>query len=237
MLDCGLRLTSVSAPEHCHSFPFQSTGRCIPQQKQPSLQLGPPAGMSKRLRSQLEQEIPEDICCEIHLEPPQLFCHDDQIMLCDKYFKSQEHKNQVVYGVQEAAENYRKLFQEILNTLKEKLEVAKSILADEQERMVMMQEEEQNFKVMIESEYRIRFLLMIEENKVNFQSLQGCRFNLNLREANQNQLMEFATKLKEKFQEILQRLNCLWREKMNKVKESEVSLSEQICRLQKSLQS
>ncbi|XP_058915681.2 probable E3 ubiquitin-protein ligase TRIML2 [Kogia breviceps] len=193
--------------------------------------------MSKRLRSQLEQEIPEDICCEIHLEPPQLFCHDDQIMLCDKYFKSQEHKNQVVYGVQEAAENYRKLFQEILNTLKEKLEVAKSILADEQERMVMMQEEEQNFKVMIESEYRIRFLLMIEENKVNFQSLQGCRFNLNLREANQNQLMEFATKLKEKFQEILQRLNCLWREKMNKVKESEVSLSEQICRLQKSLQS
>ncbi|XP_054944489.1 probable E3 ubiquitin-protein ligase TRIML2 [Physeter macrocephalus] len=193
--------------------------------------------MSKRLRSQLEQEIPEDVCCGIHLEPPQLFCHDDQITLCDKYFKSQEHKNQVVYGVQEAAENFRKLFQEILNTLKEKLEAAESILADEQERMVMMQEEEQNFKVMIESEYRIRFRLMIEENKVNFQSLQGCRFNLNLREANQNQLMEFATELKEKFQEILQRLNHLWREKMNKLKESEVSLSEQICSLQKSLQS
>uniref|UniRef100_A0A8C0HXX1 B30.2/SPRY domain-containing protein n=1 Tax=Balaenoptera musculus TaxID=9771 RepID=A0A8C0HXX1_BALMU len=178
--------------------------------------------MSKRLRSQLEQEIPEDACCEIHLEPPQLFCHDDQITLCDKYFKSQEHKNQVVYGVQEAAENYRKLFQEILNTPKEKLEVAKSILADEQERMVMMQEEEQNFKVMIESEYRIRFRLMIEENKVNFQSLQGCGFNLNLREASQNKLMEFATKLKEKFQEILQRLNCLWRENMNKLRESEL---------------
>uniref|UniRef100_A0A8C6BFQ4 B30.2/SPRY domain-containing protein n=1 Tax=Monodon monoceros TaxID=40151 RepID=A0A8C6BFQ4_MONMO len=128
--------------------------------------------MSKRLCSQLEQEIPEDVCCEIHLDPPQLFCHDDQITICDKYFKSQEHKNHVVYGVQEAAENYRKLFQEILNTLKEELEVTKSILADEQGRMVMMQEEEQNFKVMIESEYRIRF-------------------NLNLREANQNKLMEF----------------------------------------------
>ncbi|XP_004277245.1 probable E3 ubiquitin-protein ligase TRIML2 [Orcinus orca] len=189
--------------------------------------------MSKRLRSQLEQEIPEDAHYEIHLEPPQRFCHDDQITLCDKYFTSQEHKNHVVYGVQEAAENYRKLFQEILNTLKEKLEVAKSILADEQERMVMMQEEEQNFKAMIESEYRIRFWLMIEENKVNFQSPQGCGFNLNLREASQNQLMEFATKLKEKFQEILQRLNCLGRENMSKLRESEVRLSEQICGLQK----
>lgn len=30
-------------------------------------------------------------------------------------------------------------FQEMLNTLREKLEVAKSVLADEQERMVMIQ--------------------------------------------------------------------------------------------------
>ncbi|XP_024615713.1 probable E3 ubiquitin-protein ligase TRIML2 [Neophocaena asiaeorientalis asiaeorientalis] len=189
--------------------------------------------MSKRLRFQLEQEIPEDAHYEIHLELPQCFYHDDQITLCDKYFTSQEHKNHVVYGVQEAAENYRKLFQEILNTLKEKLEVAKSILADEQERMVMMQEEEQNLKAMIESEYRIRFWLMTEENKVNFQSPQGRGFNLKLREASQNQLMEFATKLKEKFQEILQRLNCLGRENMSKLRESEVRLSEQICGLQK----
>uniref|UniRef100_A0A8C9BYB3 B30.2/SPRY domain-containing protein n=1 Tax=Phocoena sinus TaxID=42100 RepID=A0A8C9BYB3_PHOSS len=136
--------------------------------------------MSKRLCSQLEQEIPEDVCCEIHLDPPQLFCHDDQITIRDKYFKSQEHKNQVVYGVQEAAENYRKLFQEILNTLKEELEVTKSILADEQGRMVMMQEEEQNFKVMIESEYRIRFRLTIEENKVNFQNLQPPKITAEL---------------------------------------------------------
>ncbi|TKC40906.1 hypothetical protein EI555_005922 [Monodon monoceros] len=123
--------------------------------------------MSKRLCSQLEQEIPEDVCCEIHLDPPQLFCHDDQITICDKYFKSQEHKNHVVYGVQEAAENYRKLFQEILNTLKEELEVTKSILADEQGRMVMMQEEEQNFKVMIESEYRIRWRNRVDNASMN----------------------------------------------------------------------
>ena len=57
---------------------------------------------------------------------------------------------------------------------------------------------------MIESEYRLRFRLMMEENEVNFQSLQGYIFNLNLREASQNQLIEFVAKLKEKFQEILQ---------------------------------
>ncbi|XP_072806531.1 probable E3 ubiquitin-protein ligase TRIML2 [Vicugna pacos] len=189
--------------------------------------------MSKRLPSQLEQKIPEDACCEKHLEPPQLFCGDDQMMLCDKYFQSQEHKTHTVYGLQETAENYRKLFQEILTTLKEKLEVAKSMLADEQERMVMMQEEEQNFKEMIESEYRIRFQLMTEENMVNLQSLQRYVFNLNLREANQNQPTEFATELREKFQEILQRLNNLGRENVSKLKESEVRLSEHTCSLQK----
>uniref|UniRef100_A0A8D0Q763 B30.2/SPRY domain-containing protein n=1 Tax=Sus scrofa TaxID=9823 RepID=A0A8D0Q763_PIG len=146
----------------------------------------------------------EDACSEIHLEPPQLFCDENQITRCDKYLQYQEHRNHVVYRVQEAAENYRKLFQEILNSLKEKLEVAKSILADEQERVVLMQEEEQNLKEVIESEYRLRFRLMMEENEVNFQSLQGYIFNLNLREASQNQLIEFVAKLKEKFQEILQ---------------------------------
>ncbi|KAI5943764.1 putative E3 ubiquitin-protein ligase TRIML2 [Manis javanica] len=45
----------------------------------------------------------------------------------------------MVHGLQEAAERGRKLFQKIANTLKGKLEVAKSILADEQERMVMIQ--------------------------------------------------------------------------------------------------
>uniref|UniRef100_A0A8C3WSK6 Tripartite motif family like 2 n=1 Tax=Catagonus wagneri TaxID=51154 RepID=A0A8C3WSK6_9CETA len=189
--------------------------------------------MSKRLRFQLEQESPEEACREVPQEPPQLFCDDNQITRRDKCLQYQEHRDHMAYRVQETAENYRKLFQEILNSLKEKLEVAKSILADEQERMVLMQEEEQNLKEMIESEYRLRFRLMMEENEVNFQSLQGYIFNLNLREVSQNQLIEFAAELKEKFQEILQRLNDLGRENMDKLKESQVSLSEQICSLQK----
>ncbi|XP_014641770.1 PREDICTED: probable E3 ubiquitin-protein ligase TRIML2 [Ceratotherium simum simum] len=184
--------------------------------------------MSKRLSPHLQQKIPEGAYCEKHLEPLQLFCDDDQIALCGKCLQSQEHTHHMVYGVQEAAENYRRLFQEISNVLKEKLEVAKSMLADEQERM----EEEQNFKEMIESEYRIMFRLMIEENEVNFQSLKQCVFNLNLREASLNQLTDFATELSKKSQEMLRRLNDLERENMNKLKESELRLSEQICSLQ-----
>ncbi|XP_058381009.1 probable E3 ubiquitin-protein ligase TRIML2 isoform X2 [Diceros bicornis minor] len=159
--------------------------------------------MSKRLSPHLQQKIPEGAYCEKHLEPLQLFCDDDQIALCAKCLQSQEHTHHMVYGVQEAAENYRRLFREISNVLKEKLEVAKSMLADEQERMVMIQEEEQNFKEMIESEYRIMFRLMIEENEVNFQSLKQCVFNLNLREASLNQLTDFATELSKKSQEML----------------------------------
>lgn len=85
----------------------------IPYPKQPSLQLRPPAGMSKRLRSQLEQASTEDACSEIHLEPPQLFCDENQITRCDKYLLYQEHRNHVVYRVQEAAENYRVSFMRV----------------------------------------------------------------------------------------------------------------------------
>ncbi|XP_027385844.1 probable E3 ubiquitin-protein ligase TRIML2 [Bos indicus x Bos taurus] len=188
--------------------------------------------MSKRPRSQLEQDTPGGVRCETRPQPPQLFRSGDQMAVCGHSLPPQERGSPVVVNeVPEAAEKYRKLFQEMLDTLKEKLEAAKIILADEQERMVMMQKEEQNFKEMIESEYSIRIRLMTEENEMNLQSLQG-RFNLNLRQTSQNQLMEFATNLKEKFQETLQRLNFLGRENMKKLKESEVRLSEQICSLQ-----
>ncbi|XP_063666145.1 probable E3 ubiquitin-protein ligase TRIML2 isoform X2 [Pan troglodytes] len=95
--------------------------------------------MSKRLSPQLQHNITEDTYCETHLEPTRLFCDVDQITLCSKCFQSQEHKHHMVCGIQEAAENYRKLFQEILNTSREKLEAAKSILTEEQERMAMIQ--------------------------------------------------------------------------------------------------
>uniref|UniRef100_A0A287CYL3 Tripartite motif family like 2 n=1 Tax=Ictidomys tridecemlineatus TaxID=43179 RepID=A0A287CYL3_ICTTR len=147
--------------------------------------------MSKKLNPQLQHNIREDACCETHLEPAQLFCDNDQVTLCGKCLQSQEHKNHMVYGIQEAAENYRKLFQEILNTLRMKLDVAKSILTDEQERMRVIQEEEQNFKTMIESEYSMQFRLLSEENELNFLRLL-------------NHLNRFATELEEKSQEMLQ---------------------------------
>ncbi|XP_012785997.2 probable E3 ubiquitin-protein ligase TRIML2 [Ochotona princeps] len=185
--------------------------------------------MSKTLSS---QHIPEDAYCEVHLEPPQLFCEDDQVALCSKCSQSQEHKHHLVYGIQEAADNYRNSFQEMLNTLREKLEVAKSVLADEQERMVMIQEEEQNFKRMIESEYRTKFHLLSEENYLNSLKLEEYMCDSNLREASVNLLAKFGMELEEKSREMLQRLTVLGRENMNKLKESEARVSEQICSIQ-----
>ncbi|XP_012499460.1 PREDICTED: probable E3 ubiquitin-protein ligase TRIML2 [Propithecus coquereli] len=189
--------------------------------------------MSKRFSHQLRHNITEDAYCKTHLEPTHLFCDDDQITLCSTCFQSQEHKHHMMYGIQEAAENYRKLLQEILNTLKEKLEVAKSILADEQERMMTVQEEEQNYKEMIESEYRTRLQLLSEVNELNLQRLPGCTSDLNLGEASLNQSIGFAAELEKSSQEMLQRLSHLGRENMNKLKESEVRVSEQICSLQR----
>ncbi|XP_012879426.1 PREDICTED: probable E3 ubiquitin-protein ligase TRIML2 [Dipodomys ordii] len=150
----------------------------------------------------------EDEYCEVHQEPLCLFCDEDQITLCNKCFQSPEHHLHLVYGIQEAAEKSRKLFQEILTALREKLEVARSILADEQERMKMIQEEEQNLKEIIESEYGLRFRLLTEENELSLLRLQGCKFDLNLRKAKQNQQIRFSTEL-EKSQEALQALLLL----------------------------
>ncbi|XP_018880649.3 probable E3 ubiquitin-protein ligase TRIML2 isoform X1 [Gorilla gorilla gorilla] len=188
--------------------------------------------MSKRLSPEL-QHITEDAYCETHLEPTRLFCDADQITLCSKCFQSQEHKHHMVCGIQEAAENYRKLFQEILNTSREKLEAAKSVLTDEQERMAMIQEEEQNFKKMIESEYRMRLRLLNEECEQNLQRQQECISDLNLRETLLNQVIKLATELEEMFQEMLQRLGRVGRENMEKLKESEARASEQVHSLRK----
>ncbi|KAL6030940.1 hypothetical protein STEG23_001370 [Scotinomys teguina] len=46
--------------------------------------------------------------CGTHLQPLQLFCDDDQVLVCSECFQSPEHKQHVVYGIQEAAEYYRK---------------------------------------------------------------------------------------------------------------------------------
>ncbi|XP_010618099.1 probable E3 ubiquitin-protein ligase TRIML2 isoform X2 [Fukomys damarensis] len=103
------------------------------------LQLGTAARMSKGCRPQVQHSVTEDAFCETHLEPLELFCDDDQVTLCSKGLRAQDHKHHTVYDLQVAAEKYRKLFQEVLNLLREKVEVAKSILADEQERMKMIQ--------------------------------------------------------------------------------------------------
>lgn len=67
----------------------------------------------------------------------------------------------------------------------------------------VMKGEEQNFKEMMESEYRIRFRLMVEE-EMNFRHLQECVSSPNLREEHLNQLLVFATELKGQSQETLQ---------------------------------
>ncbi|XP_006882350.1 PREDICTED: probable E3 ubiquitin-protein ligase TRIML2-like [Elephantulus edwardii] len=177
----------------------------------------------------LPLEIP-DFYCKKHQKPLQLFCADDQLTLCDKC--TLEHKDHMMYGVEEAAENYRKLCQAVQNELRKKLEITKSILSDDQERVVMVQKDEHNFKEMIESEYRIRFRLLKEENKVNDLRPPGCLFGLKMKETNLHQPVRFATELEEQFQEILQKLRDLTRENMNKLQQNEVWLSEQICSLQ-----
>ncbi|XP_016041288.1 probable E3 ubiquitin-protein ligase TRIML2 [Erinaceus europaeus] len=184
--------------------------------------------MPKKLRTQLKQELSEDAICEKHLETMQLFCADDQVTLCEKCFISQEHKHHTVYTIQEAAKYYRRSFQKKLNKVEEKLEVVKNILTGEKERMIMIQEEEQNFEEMIESENKMVFQLTFEIYQMNFLNQQS---NQTLGESCTYPLTLFDKEL-EKSQEILQKLHNWAKENMDKLEKNEVRLSKQLHRLQ-----
>uniref|UniRef100_A0A1B0GSQ3 Tripartite motif family-like 2 n=1 Tax=Mus musculus TaxID=10090 RepID=A0A1B0GSQ3_MOUSE len=145
----------------------------------------------------------EDPNCGTHPEPSQFFSDDDQVIVCSKCFQSPEHKQHGAYGIQEAAEYYRTLLQETLVTLREKRDAATSLLAEERERMVTIQEEEQRFKEMIEAEYKMRFQLLTEEEE-----LAAYKVDLNLNGPNPDQLMKCGTELMQKSQEMLQNAKC-----------------------------
>ncbi|XP_049628653.1 probable E3 ubiquitin-protein ligase TRIML2 [Suncus etruscus] len=194
----------------------------------PSLPLESPLWMFKTPTPQFQQEILGDGNCTIHKEPLQLFCTEDQTVLCFTCFQCQDHSMHVVCEIRLAANNYRNLFQGILKTLKEQLEVAKIMLADEHERVMLIQEEEQNFSEMIQSENRILFQLI---TKINEKSLQNNEGNLSWRELGQNLLSHFAKEV-ENSQETIKRLKNLSRENIMKLQESEVKLSERISNLQ-----
>lgn len=67
--------------------------------------------MSKRPRSQLEQDIPGGVRHETRPQPPQLFRRGDRMAVCDHSLPPQEHGSPVVVNeVPEAAENYRVSF-------------------------------------------------------------------------------------------------------------------------------
>ncbi|KAM5312336.1 putative E3 ubiquitin-protein ligase TRIML2 [Glossophaga mutica] len=203
---------------------------------------------------ELPQNISEDDYCQEHKELLLLFCEDDQVTMCGRCCLSKEHNTHRVCGIKEAAENYRNLFWEVLSTMKEKLEVTKILLAEEQEKMVIIQiemeeihgqrvvfnlksivsvsvlkGEEQDFQAVIQSEYKMIFRLMTEESDTN---LEGPTFNLNLRKATPSQQQAFIVELEDKFQETLQRLSDLGKENMRKLQESELRLYEQIFILQ-----
>lgn len=67
----------------------------------------------------------------------------------------------------------------------------------------VMKGEEQDFKEMLQCEYRLRFRLMVEE-EMSVRSLQECIFNPNLRKDRLNQLLAFTTELTGQSQEALQ---------------------------------
>ncbi|XP_036065314.1 probable E3 ubiquitin-protein ligase TRIML2 [Onychomys torridus] len=188
--------------------------------------------MSQMPMPWLLRSLTEEACCGTHRQPLRLFCEDDQATLCSKCFQSAEHKQHVVYGIQEAAEYYRKLFQETLVRLREKLDVAKSLLMEEQERMVVIQEDERRFKEMIRNEYNMRFLLLTEELELCFLRQSVCESDLDSKDAHQNELRNFSAELNHEFQEMLQGLSHVGRENVSKLKASEVWVGKHLGSLQ-----
>ncbi|XP_056662281.1 probable E3 ubiquitin-protein ligase TRIML1 [Monodelphis domestica] len=97
--------------------------------------------------------------CPIHKKAFKVFCEEDQTSLCVLCFQMPEHRAHTLTPAEEAAQNYREKFREILSHLEKDFEEAKKYLSQEKEM-----EEGPDWNEMIMAEYcKLHSLLLDEE--------------------------------------------------------------------------
>ncbi|XP_020824403.1 putative E3 ubiquitin-protein ligase TRIML1 [Phascolarctos cinereus] len=89
----------------------------------------------RQLSSHFVQSTEEQSKCPIHQKVLKLFCEEDQMALCVLCSQTPEHKAHTLSPVAEAAHNYRRKLQGILNRVGKDFEEAKKLLSQVKKEM------------------------------------------------------------------------------------------------------
>ncbi|XP_044534737.1 probable E3 ubiquitin-protein ligase TRIML1 [Gracilinanus agilis] len=115
--------------------------------------------IGRQLSSDNLQRVIEQNQCPIHKKFFKLFCEEDQTSLCVSCCQMPEHGAHTLAPAEEAAQNYREKFQEILSRLKKDFEEAKKCLSQENE---MKEGPDWNEMIMLEY-FKLHCFLLEEE--------------------------------------------------------------------------
>ncbi|XP_020849725.1 putative E3 ubiquitin-protein ligase TRIML1 [Phascolarctos cinereus] len=126
----------------------------------------------KLIRPHLLQMVGGPSFCKEHQQVQELFCEDDQRLLCKACFSSREHIFHKVSLLKKAAESYRKKLQEMLEKLKEKTKEADIAINNEKKNMEQCQVKMQTLKGVIVFEYAKMYQFLMEDEKQHLACLE-----------------------------------------------------------------
>ncbi|XP_072466701.1 probable E3 ubiquitin-protein ligase TRIML1 [Notamacropus eugenii] len=174
---------------------------------QTNVHLGELAAIAKEMRPYCLQYPEGHGKCKVHQKEQNLFCEDDQSPICVSCSQSQEHEAHKLYSIEEAAENFRKKFQETMVHLWRKTENVAKQIAMEKIKFAYIQEEIEIQRRAIVSEFQKMQRFLTEEGE-KYLSLLEIRGRANL-----DRLQKRRSELSHQNQEIMKNITELEEER------------------------
>ncbi|XP_043855366.1 E3 ubiquitin-protein ligase TRIM11-like isoform X2 [Dromiciops gliroides] len=123
-------------------FPCPECREMSPQRNlRPNRPLAKMAEMARQLHP--PSPVPQGLCGR-HREPLQLFCEEDQALLCLTCERSRDHWTHRMSPVEEAAENYKKMVESQKQNVTAEFAKLRRFLAEEEQRLLQKLEEEES---------------------------------------------------------------------------------------------
>ncbi|XP_007668776.1 probable E3 ubiquitin-protein ligase TRIML1 [Ornithorhynchus anatinus] len=218
---CQICLLRYLEDQMSYSCP-ECRGACELSDLQTNQRLGKLSVIGKQLVPHLSESPAREELCGRHQQSQKLFCQDDETAICVSCYHSKEHENHRVCPIEEAAEQHRRKFQELLNHLWSEMEQVQTVLAAEKKTLKILKEEARNCRWNLVSEFeQIRRLLdeeldlrlrkLEKDEQKNLQKLQQSEEHL----IQQSQTLQaLITELEEKCQsgsvELLQDVRAIF---------------------------
>ncbi|XP_051822625.1 probable E3 ubiquitin-protein ligase TRIML1 [Antechinus flavipes] len=123
------------------------------------------ANMARHIKPHLMTIKEESTLCSRHQAEQNLFCEEDQTLLCAFCFQTPEHRRHTVQSIEKAAEDSRDKLQKASHLCWKEIETIEELLNKEREKEYNWKEKGQVQRESLRAEYKRCHELLIEEEK------------------------------------------------------------------------